>query len=31
MYVVYTVNGNPVILQAQQGVEYPKTAILYKN
>lgn len=30
-YVVYQVNGNPVILQAQTGVEYPKTAILYKN
>ena len=31
MYVVYRVNGNEVILQAQQGVEYPKTAVLYKN
>ena len=31
MYVVYTVNGDPVILQAQTGVTYPKTAILYKN
>jgi hypothetical protein len=31
MYVVYTVNGNPVILPAQTGAEYPKTAILYKN
>jgi hypothetical protein len=31
MYVVYRVNGNNVILQAQTGVEYPKTAILYKN
>lgn len=31
MYVVYRVNGNEVILQAQPGVEYPKTAILYKN
>jgi hypothetical protein len=31
MYVVYTVNGNPVILPAQTGVEYPKTAVLYKN
>lgn len=31
MYIVYRVNGNEVILQAQQGVEYPKTAILYKN
>jgi hypothetical protein len=31
MYVVYRVNGNDVILQAQSGTEYPKTAILYKN
>lgn len=31
MYVVYRVNGNEVIMQAQQGIEYPKTAILYKN
>lgn len=31
MYIVYRVNGNEVILQAQQGVEYPKTAVLYKN
>jgi hypothetical protein len=31
MYVVYSVNGNPVILQAKEGMEYPKTAILYKN
>jgi hypothetical protein len=31
MYVVYTVNGNPVILPAQTGVEYPKQAVLYKN
>ena len=31
MYVVYRVNGNDVILQGQQGIEYPKTAILYKN
>ncbi len=31
MYIVYRVNGNEVILQATQGVEYPKTAILYKN
>jgi hypothetical protein len=31
MYVVYRVNGNDVILQGQSGVEYPKTAILYKN
>ena len=31
MYVVYRVNGNDIILQGQSGVEYPKTAILYKN
>jgi hypothetical protein len=31
MYVVYTVNGNPVILPAQTGQVYPKSAILYKN
>jgi hypothetical protein len=31
MYVVYTVNGNPVILQAQTGQVYPKTVVLYKN
>lgn len=31
MYIVYRVNGNDVIMQAQPGVEYPKTAILYKN
>jgi hypothetical protein len=31
MYIVYRVNGNDVILQAQTGVVYPKTAILYKN
>ena len=30
-YVVYTVNGNPVLLRAETGREYPKTAILYKN
>jgi len=31
VYVVYSVNGNQVLLQGQSGVEYPKTAILYKN
>jgi len=31
VYVVYSVNGNHVLLQGQSGVEYPKTAILYKN
>ena len=30
-YVVYEVNGNPVLLRAETGREYPKTAILYKN
>ena len=30
-YVVYEVNGNPVLLRATEGQEYPKTAILYKN
>ena len=30
-YVVYNVNGNLVLLSATAGVEYPKTAILYKN
>jgi uncharacterized membrane-anchored protein len=30
-YVIYSVNGNPVLFQANQGVEYPKTAILYRN
>ena len=31
MYVIYTVNGNAVILQGSIGIEYPKHAILYKN
>ena len=31
MYVVYRVDGNDIILQGQAGLEYPKTAILYKN
>ena len=31
MYVVYRVNGSDVILQGQSGVEYPRTAVLYKN
>ena len=31
MYVVYMVNGNPVILQGRTGIEYPTTAILYRN
>jgi hypothetical protein len=31
MYVVYRVGSEQVILQAQTGVVYPQTAILYKN
>ena len=31
VYVVYSVNGNQILLQGQSGQEYPKTAILYKN
>jgi hypothetical protein len=31
MYVVYRVGGEQVILQAQTGLVYPQTAILYKN
>lgn len=31
MYVVYSVNGEKVILKATEGVTYPQTAILYKN
>jgi hypothetical protein len=31
MYVVYSVNGNLVILDAQVGAEYPKRVQLYKN
>ena len=30
-YVVYNVKGNLVLLNAKSGIEYPKTAILYKN
>lgn len=30
-YVVYSVNGNNVLLSATPGAEYPKTVILYKN
>ena len=30
-YVVYSVNGNPVLLRAETGREYPKFATLYKN
>ena len=31
MYVVYSVNGEKVILKATEGITYPQTAILYKN
>ena len=31
MYVVYKVNGNPVIMRGSTGIEYPKTAVLYRN
>lgn len=31
MYVVYSVNGEKVILRAREGLTYPQTAILYKN
>lgn len=30
-YVVYEVNGSRVLFYATNGIEYPKTAILYKN
>jgi hypothetical protein len=30
-YVIYSVNGDPVLLQCQPGQTYPKTVILYKN
>ncbi|HET8688675.1 MAG TPA: hypothetical protein VFM18_18830 [Methanosarcina sp.] len=31
MYVIYSVNGQNVILQAYQGVTYPQFTTLYKN
>lgn len=31
VYVVYKINGNEVLFRGQEGIEYPKTAILYKN
>ena len=31
VYVVYSVNGSNVLMNASTGVTYPKTAILYKN
>ena len=30
-YVVYNVNGNNVLMYAKEGIEYPQTAVLYKN
>lgn len=30
-YVVYSVNGNNILLNATAGVEYPQRAVLYKN
>lgn len=30
-YVVYEVNGNRILFSANPGIEYPKTAVLYKN
>ena len=30
-YVVYNVNGNNVLMYAKEGLEYPQTAVLYKN
>lgn len=31
VYVVYKVNGNPILLHGRAGVMYPDRAILYKN
>jgi hypothetical protein len=31
MYVVYSVDGNQVILRADTGVEYPQRVVLYRN
>lgn len=31
MYVIYEVNGQQIILPANEGLTYPKQAILYKN
>lgn len=30
-YVVYNINGNDVLFHSSAGIEYPKTAIFYKN
>lgn len=31
VYVVYRINGNEVLFRGREGIEYPKTAIFYKN
>ena len=31
VYVIYSINGDPVLMPASAGVAYPKRAILYKN
>ena len=31
VYVVYKINGNEVLFRAREGIEYPKTAVFYKN
>jgi hypothetical protein len=30
-YVIYRINGNEVLFEATTGIEYPKTAVFYKN
>jgi archaellum biogenesis protein FlaJ (TadC family) len=31
VYVVYRINGNEVLFRGTEGIEYPKTAVFYKN
>ncbi len=31
VYVVYRINGNEVLFRGREGIEYPKTAVFYKN
>jgi uncharacterized membrane protein len=31
LYVIYKVDGNPILLSAKPGFEYPQRAVLYKN
>lgn len=31
IYVIYKVDGNPILLRANAGFEYPQRAVLYKN